>query len=146
MSKVDLLLNDIEINCEPAEYRSSIAVCMVNCALVIEHRLPPTARAGLLFCKGYLLNESSLQQLNGAILDCWESIRDQDCRIDIPDVSATRAILCILKHLEGAEQHDLVDQMSFFLQLVNNVEAHEDEQEALLRKHFAACLTHSEPS
>jgi hypothetical protein len=143
MSKLDLLLNEIEMNYDPAAYNFSVAACMIDCVAVIECRLPPTAKTGPLVCRSYLLGESSLQQLKSAILDCWESIRRQDCGIDIPDVSATRAILCILKHLESEEPHDLVDQMSFFLQLVNNVEAHEDEQEVLLRKHFAVCLAHS---
>lgn len=145
MSKVDLLLNDIEENCDLTEYGSSVAACMVDCVSVIEHQLPPTAKAGLLVCRSYLSGESFLQQLKSAILDCWAGLGKggQESRLEIPDVSATRAILCILKCLEGEDLHDLVDQMSFFLQLVNNVEAHEDEQEALLRKYFVACLTDS---
>ena len=142
MSKLDLLLNEIEVNCDPVTYSSFVAGCMVDCVSVIEHRLPPMAKTGLLVCRSYPSGGSSLQQLKDAILDCWTVLGEggQESRLEIPDVSATRAILCILKHLEGAEQHDAVDQMSFFLQLVNNVEAHEDDQEALLRKHFAACL------
>jgi hypothetical protein len=145
MSKLDLLLNEIETNCDPATYSSSIAACMVDCVVVIEHQLPPKAKAGLRICKAYLSGESSFQQLKSAILNCWKGLGNggDENRFDVPHVSATRAILCILKHLEGKDPHDLVDQMSFFLQLVNNVKAHEDDQEALLRKHFAACLAGS---
>jgi len=61
-------------------------------------------------------------------------------RLDDPEVSATRAVICVLQEQLQAESDDFLDSASFFLQIINNVEPHQDQQEVLIRKHFASCL------
>ena len=144
MSEIDLLLNDIEMNCEPAEYRGFEVDFMIDCVAIIEDNLSPAASAGLLVCRDYLSGKASLQVVQDAILECWAAERQKDWSrpFEVPELPANRAVLCLLKKLEGDEA-DLVDGLSFFLNLIDNVEAQQEQHEALLRQRFAACLADS---
>jgi hypothetical protein len=57
-----------------------------------------------------------------------------------PDVAAVRAVICILHEQFRPNPDDLVDSLSLFLRLLNNIEPRFEEQDALMQKHFAACL------
>lgn len=144
MSGIDLLLDEIDGHCDQLQYRGIEANFMIDCARMVEHKLPSTASAGLSACRRYLTGDGSMQLIKAAILDCWadEERGKWGSPSDAPNLSANRAILCILKRLEGDES-DPAELLGFFLNLINNVEIHEEEQEALLRKYFAICLAGS---
>jgi len=129
------------MNCDPAEYQGLAAKFMIDCLALIEGQLPLSTSQGLLACRRYLTGKGSMEAIKRAILDCWRAEREwrREHPFDITDMSANRAILCILKDLEGDES-DLVDLLSFFLNMANKVEAHKEEQGALLKERFAACL------
>jgi hypothetical protein len=73
---------------------------------------------------------------------CWQYLNENYKHVSLKDpvVSAIRAVIFPLHAQQHPDDHNVVDHLSFFLSLVNNVEPHIAEEESFLRKHFIGCL------
>ncbi len=140
--KLDLLLNDVEINCDPTIGSRECIQFTLDCLKLIRGKLPPIAEQGVSVVSDYLERRTSLQVVLDALLRAWEYLKEncKNTSIEDPVVSAIRAVICALHAQKNPQQRDIVDHLSFFLELVNNVEPHYEEEEALLRTYFAKCL------
>jgi hypothetical protein len=71
--KIDDLLNDIEINCDPAIGSRACTRFSLDCLTLIRHKLPPIAEEGLavaiypIFENAARNKDSKLQQLIGMV-------------------------------------------------------------------------------
>ena len=141
-TKLDLLLNSIEENCDPTRYRAAWIPYLIACAALVEHRMPAVAIASFGVSRDYAAGRVSMQSVREAMQRCWEDLQKghREMRLDDPQVSAVRAVICVLQRQLEPESDDFLDFTSFFLQVVDNVEPHPDEEEALLREHFGLCL------
>jgi len=139
-SRLDLLLNSIDENCTPEVYEPLLLPFMIDCADMIASRMSTVAADAFRIVKTHNGASSQSQELMEAVQRCWQSLGQRNMSLDDPGVSATRAVICILHVRLRRESDEFIDGTSFFLQLINNVEPHIDEQEALLRKYFGHCL------
>lgn len=141
-AKLDLLLYSVEDGCDPSEYVGSMVPYMIGCLSLIEHRMPPVVSVSFQVSKDYYSGLSPLNSVSDAYEACWKELSrgHREMQLDDPDVSAIRAVICILYQQQHPESEDFLDSQTFFSQLVNNVEPHVDQEEALLKKHFASCL------
>jgi len=148
-AQFDLLLNSIEENCPPAEYEQALLPFMFDCADLIEPRLPQVARESLSIAKSFAQGHLDMEALEHAVISSWKAIGDgpQGLQVDNPQVAGIRAVICILHrelHSENKYIHpecgELVDSISFYLQLLNNVEPCFQRQDVLIKKWFGACL------
>jgi hypothetical protein len=140
--KLDDLLNDVEINCDPTiGSRESIRFTL-DCLYLILGKLPRIAEQGITVVSDYLERRTSLQSVEDTRARCWEYLGQnyKNTSIEDPVVSAIRAVIFPLWAQQYPEQRDIVDHLSVFLELVNYLEPHYEEEEALLRTHFAKCL------
>src|SRR5690349_10388033 len=94
-SDVDRLLAWIEEHCDVGRYRQQWIAFILDCIALVEHRLPNVAAASLQVAKEYAEGKGSQQAVGDALRDCWLTLRDghQQMRLDVPDVSGTRAVI-----------------------------------------------------
>lgn len=140
--ELDLLLNRIEENCDPASCGKNAVEFMVDCLSLVEHKMPTIAKEALRVARGYPAERATLDAVVEMLDRCWLYLDEQYRGKDLsdPEVSAIRAAIFILFDLQHPEEFEIVDSLSFFLRLVNNIERHLQEEESLLRVHFAGCL------
>jgi hypothetical protein len=139
---LDLLLNTIEENCEPADYIRSRVPFMIECATLVESRMPIVAVEAMRIARNYLDKKVSADTVQRALVTCWKTLgaSKSEMLLDDPNVCAIRALICVLREELYTGEEDFVDIMSFFLSLLNRVEAHPVEQAALLKRYFSGCL------
>ena len=139
---LDLLLNDIEMGCDPAIGSEQVNRFSIDCLSLIRHKLPRIAAEGLALTTEYLEGRAPLESVTDMLVKCWQYLKEnhEHAPLNDPVVSAIRAVIFPLDAQKHPEKRDIVDHLSFFLMLVNNVEPHFEEEEGLLRKHFAKCL------
>jgi hypothetical protein len=140
--ELDLLLNDIEMNCDPTIGSEQCNQFSIDCLSLIRHKLPPIAEEGLTIVTEYLEGRVPLRSVTDMLVKCWQYLKENynQASPDDPVVSAIRAVIFPLTAQKDPQQRDIVDHLSLFLTLVNNVEPHYDDEESLMRKHFAKCL------
>lgn len=140
--RLDLLLNEIEMNCDPNIGGEECNQFSVDCLLLIQDKLPPIAVEALTVLQDYLERCASLVSVTEMLARCWKYLRMAypEAPLNDPSVSAIRAVIFPLDAQKHPENLNIVDHLSFFLMLVNNVEPHFAEEEMLLRKHFINCL------
>lgn len=138
--RIDLLLNEIEETCPAPDYNPCLVPFMLECASLIESRMPSLAVKALETARAYSAQEKPLASVRGAIEDCWHSVNQSSIASDDPDACAIRALICVLHEQSQPGSADLVDLLSFFLNLLNRVEPHGEEQIGLINKHFSPCL------
>ena len=139
----DLLLNVIEEKCEPAAYVKRIVPFMIECATLIEPRMSPKTLSMFNVIRSYADAQlTPAGEVRATMTKCWEDLKadHRDMRLDDPEVCAIRAMICILDAQLHSETNNFVDVLSFFTSLLNRLEPHNLEHEALLRKYFAACI------
>jgi hypothetical protein len=135
------VLYSIEENCARADYQHSVVPCMIDCAKLIAHEMTPATAESFQIAQRYVNQATSLQSVSDAISSCWKELEHgREMRVSDPEVSATRAVLCILHAQLHGPSDEFLDAMSFFLQLINNAEPHHQEELELLQHHFASCL------
>jgi hypothetical protein len=141
--RTELLLNLIEGRCDPKEHEDFWVPYMIECFSMIEAQIPSIAAESLQVCKDYAFRQASLQQVCEALQLCWNDLEKthREMHLNDPDVSAIRAVICILSWQKHPELENFLNFISFYLRLLNNIEPHAYEQEKLLRKHFESCLT-----
>lgn len=142
--ELDSLLNDIEISCDPPVGAPECNRFSLDCLALIRHKLPPVALEGVACVTAYLAGQIPLQSVTEMRIQCWQYLDEnhKHAALDDPTVSAVRSVISLLGAQDPPERRDIVDHLSFFLMFVNNVEPHFEEEEVLLRKHFAQCLKH----
>jgi hypothetical protein len=140
--KLSLLLNDIESNCNPAVGSEECGRFSLECLSLIQHKLPPIAVDAVGILNSYFSGQAQLSSVAEMLERSWQYLRkgNRDQNFDDPEVSAIRAVIFPLDAQKNPEMRDIVDHLSFFLGLVNNVEPHYEEEEMLLRKYFSECL------
>ncbi len=140
--RIDLLLNEIEKTCLASDYNPWRVPFMLECALLVQSKMPSRAVKALETAMAYLGQEQPLASVREAIEDCWHDA-DQNSASNIsddPDACALRALICVLCEQSHPGSEDLVDLLSFFLNLLNRIEPHSEQQIRLIKKHFAPCL------
>jgi hypothetical protein len=142
-AELDRLLNAIEDTCDPPQYIGFREAFMLDCAALIEQRMSASAARALQIANGHRAGMVSLHAVSDTHDECWESLRinHREMQFDNPEVASIRAVICILHGQLHPGSDEFVDALSFFLRLLNTVEPHSTEQEQLIRKHFADCLT-----
>jgi hypothetical protein len=140
--ELDRLLNDIEIGCDPPVGGPECNRFSLDCLALIRYKLPPVALEGLACVTEYLAGQLTLQSVTDMRIKCWQYLDEnyKHAPLDDPMVSAVRAVICPLHAQQNPDERNIVDHLSFFLMLVNNVEPHFQEEESLLRAYFAHCL------
>jgi hypothetical protein len=140
--KLDQLLNEIEICCDPEIGDDRCNQFCLDCLALIRHKLPPIAADALVVVTDYREGRVPLKSVVDMTVKCWKYLDENHGHqpLDDPLVSAIRAVIFPLSAQRTPAERDLVDHLSFFLMLVNNVEPHCGEEEALLRKYYAGCL------
>ncbi len=115
---------------------------MIASASLIEHRMSAVCLGSFGVSKDFAAGRAPMQAVSDAIHRCWEDLKrdHRDIRFDDPEVSATRAVMCILYEQREPGSEDFLNSMGFSLQLLKNVEPLASQHEVLLRKHFASCL------
>jgi len=132
-----LLLNSIEENCELS--RDQIARFKLDVLALIGPKLLPIASESMALAKDFMTGSISESAIASALERCWNS-SDQNRGLTTPESNSTRAVICLLYGLIHGEKDDVVDSLSFFLTLVNNVEPHVSRELELLHRHFRDCL------
>ena len=144
-SALDSLLNEIEENCENGVRANQYLSFQGDSLLLIKHKLPAVSLEALNIVRKHLSGQKTLELFQELEIRCWrfleENLHGQD--LASPQVSATRALVCVLHYERAGDQDDFVGSLSFFLRLANNVEPHQQEQLDLLKQHFAECLAAS---
>jgi len=140
--RLDNILNDIEINCDPTIGSRECTQFSLDCLALIRHRLPPIASEAAKIVRRYLENQLSLEDVIDTSLKCWQYLDEHYKNVPItdPSVSSIRAVIFPLDAQKTQERRNIVDHLSSFLELVNNVEPHHMQEEELLRVHFAKCV------
>jgi hypothetical protein len=138
--RLDLILNEIEIRCNPPQYLKLAESFMFDCQALVGQRMPPLALRALQVASRHRAGLIPLQSVSETLAACWRGIQGRDMQLDKPDVAAVRAVICILDSQLHPESDEFVDSLSFFLHLLNSIEPHFVEQEDLIRRHFADCL------
>jgi hypothetical protein len=140
--KIDGLLNDIEVNCDPAIGIRACTRFSLDCLTLIRHKLTPIAEEGLAIATAYLEGRAPLEVVTGALLKCWQYLDEKHKHAPTSDaeVSIIRAVIFPLYAQKNPGERDIVDHLSLFLAFVNTVEPHYEEEETLLRAHFSDCL------
>jgi hypothetical protein len=136
------LLNDIEINGDPTVGSAECTQFSLACLALIRHKLPPIAERGVATLRDYLDGRVSLETVVRAKVACWEFLggAHKDAPLTDPIVAAVRAVIFPLEAQRVPQERDIVDHLAFFLEFVNDVEPHYEEEEALLRTCFSKCL------
>ena len=137
------LLNDIEINCDPGIGGGQCNAFSIECLFLIQHKLPPIAVEALGILNDYLAGRIPVKSVLDALVGLWKYLDTNHPQrgVDNLEISAIRAVIFPLDAQKSPEMRNIVDHLGFFLQFVNNVEPHYEEEEVLLRKHFGECLT-----
>jgi hypothetical protein len=139
---IDLMLNEIEEKCVASDYDQCRVPFMLDCVSLTQGRMPSLAVKALETARAYSVHESPLDSVREAIEGCWRYLDQGSVHgsIDDRETCAIRALICLLREQSQPGSEDLVDLMSFFLNLLNRVEPHADEQILLIKKHFQHCL------
>lgn len=140
--RIDMLLNEIEETCLACDYEPCRVPFMLDCASLAQSSMPSRAVQALETARAYSSHELPIASVREAIVSCWKDA-DQSSTggsAEDPDTCAVRALICLLHEQSQPGSEDLVDLLSFFLNLLNRVEPHTDEQIQLIKKHFAHCL------
>jgi hypothetical protein len=142
IQRLDSLLNDIEQICDPPIGSQASIQFSLACLALVRHRLPQIAEHVRAFSAEHLERPAPLGEVEELLVRCWRYLEEnhKNAPLEDPTVSAFRAVICILHAQKHPEERAIVDHLSFFLMLVNNLEPHHQEQESLLRTHFAQCL------
>jgi len=140
--KIGLLLNDIEQTCDPPVGCEGCRRFTVECLSLIRHKLPSIATEAIGVAENCLAGHTGLEPVSEVLVGSWQYL-DQHypaAPLSDPNVSGIQAVIFLLHAVLHPEESDIVDHLSCFLMLVNNVEPHQKEQERLLYKHFGECL------
>ena len=115
---------------------------MTECLSLIQHKLPPIAVEAMAVAREYSAGRISVRTVSEMLVKCWEYLKEHHPGVlfEHPEVAALRAVICLLHAQKHPQACNIVDHLSFFLWLVEDVESHREQEEALLRKHFAKCL------
>ena len=73
-ARLDSILSDIEETCRPRQYARFIVPFMLDCAALVEQRMPPLALEAIQIAKGYRDGLISLQHVAEIRDACWQSI------------------------------------------------------------------------
>ncbi len=140
--RLDMMLNQMEQNCDPVIGSSASIQFMLDCMQLIETELPEFAAEALHAIERSLIERTARQQWDSLWRECWAFVDAQQREgAGNSGVPALRALICVLDALRNPEQHDIVDHLSFFIGLVNRVKPHFAQEELLLRKRFDNCLS-----
>ena len=138
-------LNDIEENCAPPLGEGLTVQFMVDCLSLINHRLPPPALQVLDLTKAMSSDERYLQAVTDLRHRCW-TVVDAVTRNpgeSSSQVSAVSASIFLIDARLRPEEREFLNSVVLFLESVNQVEPHLEEELTLLRKHFSKCLSFS---
>ncbi len=140
--RLDLMLNEIEENCDPGIGSSESMQFMLDCMRLISTELPEFATGVLHAIERSVVERPDHHELDLLLRDCWAFV-DQQQRGHPGDstVPAVRALICVLQAQRNPEQRDIVDHLSFFISLLNRVKPHFSEEALLLKKRFSNCLS-----
>jgi hypothetical protein len=105
---------------------------------LVEDRLPEVAKDGLDAARRLEAGQADRASIREARIKCWEYIqRDHKGDADTePQVSATRAVICVLDSEQEVRPGNFIDLVFLMLEFVNNVHPSEAEEERLVRKHL----------
>jgi hypothetical protein len=140
--RIDQLLNEIEEKCQPADCRQLRIPFMLDCASLIS-KLPSQTVKALQTSRAYSIQELPLTSVSEAVAECWRYLDGSfvnGSNDDHPDAITIRALICILLEESRPGSEDFIDLIGFFLDLLNRVEPHAEEQWELIKKHFQYCL------
>lgn len=140
---LDRILGDIEMAIGPKMQSHRLLRFELDCFSLILDKLPEIAINYADLAKRYLSGEESAESLLRAEVACWKFLDgfSNEKPLDDVTVSAVRAAISILHCGRSYEIEDFVEYLSFFLTLVNRIEAHYSEEADMLRRQFRCELT-----
>lgn len=135
-------LNEIEENCDPSLGDERTVQFMVDCLSLIKDRLPTPALDVLNMTKAMTSDATYQHEVTDLRNKCWAFVDavTRDAGESSGQVSAVRASIFLTSTRLSPEDRDFVDSAALFLEFVNQVEPHFEEELMLLRKHFSKCL------
>jgi hypothetical protein len=139
---LDSLLNVIERNCDPTTGSEQCTRFSLECLLLIQHKLTPIVFEAIDVISDYLAGNGQLHSITAMRVRLWEYLdtNRREEKHDDSEVAAIRAVIFPLCGLDNPQLRDIVDHLSFFLEFINLIEPHYEEEEVLLRKYFKECL------
>jgi hypothetical protein len=140
--RIERLLSEIEEKCLASDYDLCRVPFMLDCASLIQGGMPSRAVQALETARAYSVHELPVASVDEAIEGCWRDIGP--CSVSgysfNADECALRALICILREQAQPGVDDFYELLSFFLDMLNRVEPHAEEQIVLIKKHFSHCL------
>ena len=111
---------------------------LIDCSSSVRHRLPSVALEALDVAAEYQAGRNPVEEVTAAAVKCWRELDDKykGKDVDVPDVAAIRAVIFLLDSLRNPNEKDIFDRLRYFLDFVNLVEPHLQEEALLLDKHF----------
>jgi hypothetical protein len=143
LAELDLLLNEIDERCSPSEYQRAWISFLLECARLIEARMPKIASEALATGRVFAANDAGPEQLREEVRKLWEWCDRHPQKTDFrkdSDLSAVRAVLCVLTTQLKPNPEEFLDTTSFFCQLMVNVEPCANKVTELAKKHFERCI------
>jgi hypothetical protein len=123
----------LELNGALTDQRKLIAFCCGCCRLIYD-KLPHIAQGGLAVAEAYVRGQSSGKDLLDERVKLWKFLGKDSCDFSSPRVNAVRAVICCL--FINTPPDEAYDHIRAAMEFCNAVEAHEDEQSALLAEIF----------
>ena len=111
---------------------------LIDCSSLVRHRLPSVALEALDVAAEYQAGCIPVEQIIETVVRCWRELDDKykGKDVDVPAVAAIRAVIFLLDSLRNPNEKDIFDRLQYFLDFVNLVEPHLQEEALLLDKHF----------
>ena len=138
---LDLALNDIEEDCGTAIAGERVLRFQLATLKLIEKELPEIVTEAISAAQRYLAGQETRMGLRSLQLKCW-SVLDEKYpgqTLSNPEVSAIRAAIFLLHAGQVDQDDDFVNASSFFLNLINNIEPHYEEELHLMKTILARC-------
>src|SRR5690349_18573969 len=83
--KLDLLLNDIEMHCDPAIGSQQVNQFSIDCLSLIRRKLPPIAAEGLALTIEYLEGRVPFQSVTDMLAKCWQYLKENHENVPLDD-------------------------------------------------------------
>jgi hypothetical protein len=136
------VLNDIEMNCNPKIGDDRCTKFSYECLSLIRDKLPTIAAEAFDLLGDNLEGPVQLDSISEMLKRLWTYFDEnrKEKGIGFAEEGAIRAVIGPLHALINPDTREIVDDLAFFLKMINNIEPHFEEEEALLRKLFKDCL------
>src|SRR5579864_2624218 len=106
------LLVDIEKNCDPPVGGERCQDFSLDCLSLIVHKVPPVAVDALKVLQEYRSRQVQLQSVLDTLVGLWQYLDQHETNLSESEVSAVRAVICLVHAQKEPRTEDMVDHMA----------------------------------